>query len=125
MNIQRSVGIFFCVNGKTLLHTCSLDDASHYGDFLNYPLSHDAVWSKYYQGTYGVDFDYWPRGRIIYNIAEEKFILYYDACAEKEAVELKKQYGDAHIDIEKDEHYQCHKCNSDYADISANLPGRG
>jgi hypothetical protein len=73
----------------------------------------------------GVDFDYWPRVEL-YTILPRKSLFFITTPAQKRRpFELKKQYGDAHIDIEKDEHYQCHKCYSDYADISANLPGRG
>ena len=66
------VGIFFVVKGNLLLHNCSLDNAEKYGDFLNYPKSHMEIWDEYYYSKYKVDFDYYPRGRIIYNEQEQK-----------------------------------------------------
>lgn len=121
MILQNRVGMFFCVKGKLLLYTCTFDEAVPYGDFLNYPLSHDAIWSKYHQKENCVDFDYWPRGRLIYNRTENRFLLYYDTCAELQARELMKMFDDANVSLERDEHYQCHGCNPAYANIGSNL----
>ena len=76
------VGIFFFADGNLLLHTCPFSDALPYGDFLNYPLSHDDVWIKRYQAQYKVDFDYWPRGRIIYNTKENAYTVFYAGDAQ-------------------------------------------
>lgn len=111
------VGIFFCVEGKLLLHSCSLEDAAPYGDFLNYPMSHDEVWARNYQHRFKVDFDYWPRGRVIYNRAENKYLLYYDQCMEAQARALAKCFGDVSVELQRDEHYQCHGCNPNYSYI--------
>lgn len=77
-SIDNQVGLFFIVQNDLLLHSCMLDEGESYGDFLNYPLSHDKVWQEYYQKKYHVDFDYYPRGRIIYNKREQRYVLYYD-----------------------------------------------
>ena len=119
MSLQKSVGIFFFVKNKLLLYTCSFDKAVSYGDFLNYPLSHDVIWSKCYQKEFGVDFDYWPRGRIIYKCTEERFLLYYDACVELQARELMKRFDNVNVSLLCDEHYQCHSCNPTYVNIAS------
>ena len=31
------------------------------------------IWDKYYYKKYHVDFDYFPRGRVVYNIKENKY----------------------------------------------------
>ena len=108
------IGLFFVVNGKLLLHTCHLDDGEPYGDFINYPESHDAIWQRKYAHSYGVDFDYFPRGRIIYNRIENVYLLYHDPCVASEAEYLHGRYLQGICIIELDEHYQCHKCNKHY-----------
>ena len=114
-SLAGKVGLFFWVNGKLLLHACTLMEAQPYGSFLNYPYSHDAIWRKHYQQTCYVDFDYWPRGRIIYNPATQTYSLLYDICMMDVAREMAKAFGHAKVLMMRDEHYQCHECNMFYA----------
>lgn len=88
-SLNNHVGLFFVVRSDLLLHSCTLNEAEPYGDFLNYALSHDKVWREHYQIKYCVDFDYFPRGRIIYNKEKQLYLLYYDGCIEKEAKKYK------------------------------------
>ena len=87
MNSENSnIGpaLFFCVNGDLLFHVCSLEEAEPYGMFSNFPHSHYDVWNKNYENKYGVEFDYYPRGRVVYRssmtpifLSELPIILYY------------------------------------------------
>ena len=108
------VGIFFVVKGNLLMHNCSLDNAEKYGDFLNYPKSHMEIWDEYYYSKYKVDFDYYPRGRIIYNVKEQKYYIYYDKCLENDIKNLGIIPENEDVKLLKDYHYQCHKCNPNY-----------
>lgn len=83
------VNIFFVIKGKLIKHECENEIAQKYGDFLNYPYSHMQIWDKHHYKKYHVDFDYFPRGRVIYNIKEN-----YKICT--------------------DYHYKCHNCNKNY-----------
>lgn len=113
-SFDNQVGIFFIVRNELLLHSCELAEGETYGNFLNYPLSHDKIWREQYQKKYHVDFDYYPRGRIIYNKAEQRYILYYDGCIENETKEMQSRFSGSTCQISRDEHYQCHKCNVGY-----------
>ncbi len=108
------VGIFFVVNKQLLLHSCNLSEAEKYGYFLNYPKSHMEIWNKYYHQKYHVDFDYYPRGRIIYNTKEKIYYIYYDKCLENDIKNLDIIPTDHDVKLLKDFHYQCHKCNKNY-----------
>ncbi len=108
------VGLFFVVNNKVLLHKCELSEAEKYGDFLNYPESHMQIWDKLYYKKYKVDFDYFPRGRIIYNIKDETYYIYYDKCIEENIKELNIIPQNENYKLLRDFHYQCHKCNKNY-----------
>lgn len=105
------VSIFFYVEGKFLLHECSLEDSLKYGNFLNYRDSHFDVWNKYYYNKYQVDFDYYPRGRVIYNTVENCYYIYRDKCI-KNLDEITSKYEN--YKILDDFHYQCHNCNDEY-----------
>ena len=108
------VGIFFIVNNQVLLHKCELKEAEKYGDFLNYPESHMEIWDKYYYKKYKVDFDYFPRGRIIYNTKEQTYYIYYDKCLKETIKQLDFIPKNEKIKFLTDFHYKCHKCNKNY-----------
>lgn len=108
---QMQVGLFFFVNGEFLFSGCTLQNAEKYGDFLVYPKSHFEVWDTY---DFKVDYDYYPRGRIVYRKSDDTFIIYYDKCVESELNRISREYEQFNVRFELDEHYVCHKCNKDY-----------
>ena len=108
------VGIFFVVGGMLLIHKCSLTEAELYGDFLNYPKSHMEIWDKHYYSKYKVDFDYYPRGRVIYNTVEKTYYIYYDKCLEKIIKKLNIVPEKESKKYLHDFHYKCSKCNKNY-----------
>ena len=111
---NNQVCLFFYARGKFLIYGCNLEDAERYGDFLIYPQSHFEIWEQYYYDEYGVDFDFFPRGRVAYNQKEDKFVLYYDACIGDGINDFVKENYDVQPIIAHDEHYQCHNCNKGY-----------
>lgn len=116
------VNLFFKVKDKYLIHECSNLEALKYGDFLNYPESHFDIWNKYYYDKYYKEFDYYPRGRVIYNIKEKIYYIYHDNCIkEDELNEIIDKYKDKDYKVLLDEHYSCHNCNKDYVDIGGEL----
>lgn len=112
--LDNHVGLFFVVHNELLLHSCTLNDAEKYGDFLNYPFSHEKVWLSHYKNKHRVDFDYFPRGRIVYNRVKQQSILYYDGCIKSEAKKIQSLFPSKTCIIARDEHYQCHKCCEGY-----------
>ena len=117
-SLDGRVGLFFVVNGLLLLHTCTFEEAESNGDFLNYPDSHDNIWQNNYTHIYQVDFDYCPRGRIVYNRVKNHYLLYHDNCIADDAESLQRRYPDGKCTLMLDEHYQCRKCNENYVDIA-------
>ena len=112
--MENQVGLFFYVNGRFLFRGIDLDMAEDYGEYLTYQESHYDIWEKYYEYRYQVDFDYYPRGRVVYKKTEDTYIIYYDQCIETEIVKMKSLYAGKKIMLELDEHYQCHMCNEFY-----------
>ena len=111
---KPEVCLFFYVHGEFLIHGCTLDEAEEYGDFLVYPDSHFELWEKNYEEKYGVDFDFFPRGRVAYNKKEKKYWMYYDSCIGGEVQVLIDAYYDGEVLLKYDEHYQCHQCCVNY-----------
>ena len=72
------------------------------------------IWDKYYYAKYRVDFDYYPRGRIIYNLKEKIYYIYYDKCLENCIEKLGIIPQNEKVKLLHDYHYKCHKCNKNY-----------
>ncbi len=107
------VGLFFFIGGKFLLHFCRLEQAERYGDFLVYPHSHDEIWQRDYRKVHLVDFDFFPRGRIVYHIPDQTYWIYHDRCIPtKASAELKQRLGK--VKLKHDEHYVCCECCEEY-----------
>lgn len=113
-NSKIGPALFFCVNGKLLFHGCSMEDAEAYGVFLNFPHSHYDIWNKEYEKKYGVEFDYYPRGRVVYRSSDDTYLIYYDKCMEAYINSVTDKYEGKKLETDYDEHYQCHMCNIDY-----------
>ena len=113
-SLDGQVGLFFAAKEKLLLHICAVADGESCGGFVNYPQSHYTVWWREYYREYRVDFDFFPRGRIIFDSVKGVYLLYYDQCIVAETEKLCGRYTDGMCEVRLDEHYQCHKCNPHY-----------
>lgn len=112
--LQNQVCLFFYVNGRFLIHGCTLDEAEEYGDFLIYPGGHFDIWDKEYANRYHVDYDYFPRGRVAYNRVKQEFQILFDRCiADKMPQFAEERYTTAYT-LGLDAHYRCHRCNRGY-----------
>ena len=114
-NPQIGPALFFCVDGELLFHGCSMEEAEEYGIFLNYPHSHYDIWNDNYEQKYNVDFDYYPRGRIIYRKTDDTFLIYYDKCMEAYLGKIAEKFKNKRYELNLDEHSQCHICNKEYS----------
>lgn len=109
-----AVCLFFYINDHFLFHSCPLEKAETYGDYLIYPESHFDIWVKHYEKHYQVDFDFYPRGRVIYRKSDQTYRIYYDRCIGDEIFILIDAYYGGNVTLEYDEHYQCYRCNKEY-----------
>lgn len=68
------------------------------------------------------DYDYYPRGRVVYHGNSDTYRVFVDKCiSDKESIskiadELNLPLSKVKVDY--DEHYQCSQCNSRYENIS-------
>lgn len=118
------VGIFFKVANDLLIDSTTLETAEPYGEALQYGGHYD--FHETLEPSTPVerrfkshDYDYYPRGRVVFFPKLNKFILYADPCLiEEDMVRVITIFGlDGQVvDVASDEHYRCKNCNSFYAE---------
>lgn len=97
-----SVGIFWGIpepdhSWTILMDATSLADAEPYGDFLTHPRGHYEVWSQWRRNRTAPvasrsirraiadhEYEFFPRGRIVYNTVTGIFIVYADRRLQQE-----------------------------------------
>ena len=108
-----SVGIFWGIpepdgSWSILIDATSLAEAEPYGDFLTHPRGHYEVWTQWQKTRTAPDangfilqtiadheYEFFPRGRIVYNIATNSFILYADRHLQQDTtiMRIANQFG--------------------------------
>lgn len=117
-----NVGIFFKVADSFIVDSVALEAGEPYGDAIQYG-GHYNFHEKYEPSTVQEhrfrlhDYDYYPRGRVVYFPKRNTFILYRDPCLTDDDVQqivglfgLVKQP----VEVADDEHYRCAGCTTSY-----------
>jgi len=118
-----AVGIFWRVNGVLVVDRSTLDEAEAYGDCITHAAGHYDRWEEWrvlgaarlasigYPGHIAsTEYDQWPRGRIVYEVPTQRFVLYADRRLQKpDTVDaLKTAFGliQAKVMVRSDAHYR-------------------
>lgn len=121
------VGPFFYIKGKVCAKPIALESAKENVDgILDAELSHKALYStirtkmKLLEAIH--PYEYWPRGRVVYDKSGDKPKVFLDACIkDKDGIRTKiaKAFGfdPQRAEWSLDGHYLCHRCNPDFVDI--------
>ena len=116
------IGIFWTVDDEVLVKSISVHDATEVEGKRDSDDSHQDVWEQIClsrKNLRAFSYDHFPRGRVIYDAAEDRFHLYGDKCILKredlvnriiESMTLSNGKTDAISDI----HYRCRSCNPDF-----------
>jgi len=72
------VGIFWILPEGLLAFGVPYTAGEKYGDFINNPDGHYETWEKlrHVSGKLAEDYTAYPRGRIVYRINDQKFLVY-------------------------------------------------
>jgi hypothetical protein len=118
-----SVGIFWKIGHVLIIDHSTLDEAEAYGDCLTHATGHYERWEGwqalgasrlrslgYPDDIVTSEYDDWPRGRIVYQVPANRFVLYADrrlqtpeiTAALTEAFRLEAQT----VVIRSDAHYR-------------------
>ena len=123
-----SVGIFWGIpepdgSWTKLVDATSLAEAEPYGDFLTHPRGHYEVWTHWQktrtapvasrfilQAIADHEYEFFPRGRIVFNIGTGSFILYADRRVQQASTiaAIASEFGLAAgtFTVRSDEHYR-------------------
>jgi len=120
--MSPKVGIYFVVKGHILNESVELEQAEPYGEALQYGGHndfHEALCPKspVEHLFKKMPYDYFPRGRVVSFPAHNTFRVYFDSClSEAEIKNVIESFalGQQSVELERDEHYQCAKCNRHY-----------
>ncbi len=127
MNHHGYVGPFFFIQGSVYSGAAPIANAAQnlFGKY-DVPTSHLKLYASSIQPTLSFldalhPYDYWPRGRIVYNALSDVFEVYLDRClideesARKKIIKAFRLEGETVL-WEGDDHYLCHRCNPDFVD---------
>ena len=111
---SKLLAIFWYADGKFIGPESTLngEDVIQYGNYLQIDKDHFTEWDKYKQYTNEPreEYDYYPRGRILFNVKIHKFVVIGDKkiIDDPEVKDkLLSYYGlPVHTIFESDEHYQ-------------------
>lgn len=120
--LNTKVGIFWCVDGIIVSDAVSLKRGEPYGGAVQYGGHYDFHESlepvnPHEYRLKAHDYDYYPRGRVVFFTIKNCFALYADPCLSVEDIQkvtslfgLEKQT----VEIRGDDHYRCASCNAAY-----------
>lgn len=118
------IGCFFVINGILIPHIINLEKGEDNGIAINDKLSHFSLFYKIivpkrgekYNLSIKTDYGLFPRGRVLYLLNENKYIIYADKCIlnelkMKRTILLKYNLTNEEYEFREDEHYKCMNCN--------------
>ncbi len=117
-----NVGIFFKVANDFLIDAVPVEESEPYGDALQYGGHYD--FHEFLDPTVPLerrfkahDYDYYPRGRVVFFPKLNAFNLYADPCMTPDdinrIIDLFSLDGQA-VEVTADKHYRCSRCNRSY-----------
>ncbi|HEY9162856.1 MAG TPA: hypothetical protein VIS94_17400 [Desulfomonilia bacterium] len=125
---KPKVGIIFSVEGQVLIDSTSVNEAEKTSDYIDHPRAHSEFWEALQEVCLSegirhtiteTDYDYYPRGRVVYSIKDRMFFVYLDRCIidNHELVDeiiSRMNLSKKRCRVTTDFHYQCAFCNRNY-----------
>lgn len=113
------IGIFWEVNGELIFKTTMVSDVHSVEGIRDVDDDHFSYWDQLAISRSDLimySYDHFPRGRIVYREADNKFVIFGDRCVlsnKKFIGRLRNEFGllPRHCVVKSDGHYQCHRCN--------------
>ncbi|MGO9120685.1 MAG: hypothetical protein ACLQPD_24110 [Desulfomonilaceae bacterium] len=133
------VGIIYVIDHKIVdpsskeekelfLSTTPVKEAPDYGKFkIHERMDHSNYWDEILQAVFRkthpfylkLDYDFFPRGRVVYDTESDLYHLYLDKCIRKDAQMVSEIIREMNLPLSElkiggDIHYQCKACNKNY-----------
>ena len=104
------IGPFFYIEGNFVMHQIPIDEGEMSDFKLDNPYSHEKLYADH---CFSGDYINIPRGRVVWDMKENKAIIYIDTCIEKKksaVAKIAKLFNLHNYIVRHDEHYVCPKC---------------
>ena len=121
------IGPFFVIHNK--IYACPIEDnkgARNVEGKLDASISHKRLYQALKKRLKPLDafhpYEYWPRGRVVFNQIDHAYEIYLDACI-KDKPSIQDRIAKAFclegqtLQWRLDSHYLCHRCNPNFVDI--------
>ncbi|PPD55091.1 MAG: hypothetical protein CTY12_01925 [Methylotenera sp.] len=117
------IGIFFVVDGALISDSIPVEQGQCYGDHVEHGAHYD-YWLNLVPNTVAESlfkshaYDYYPRGRAVFDVTHHQVKLYVDRCIDTAALSTIRASFliPDNTRVSYDEHYQCHHCNQMFVD---------
>lgn len=110
---DKMVGLFFIIGNELITESEHFTKGKQEGVIYRYSKTHKEVWDELYKGKYKVEYDFYPRGEVIYELCSDSYIVYKDPCIDNSYIDkciaftIKSKYT-----IISDERFLCHACRT-------------
>jgi hypothetical protein len=108
--LNTKIGLFFIINNKIFSHTIPAETGEIRGGKFDNPYSHEQLFDDYFREGDYINF---PRGRVVWDISENRAIIYIDRCVKEFAKQIADRFNLTDYVIAYDEHYVCPNCMGD------------
>ncbi len=111
--MNKAIGVFWIFENKVFFKTQRLEDIKSINGFKDSDLSHYQVWNtvkSQHPRFYLYEYEEIPRGRVVYDIEENRFIIYCNENTLQDKISKKlilKKYKilNRNSTFKEDEHY--------------------
>ena len=111
---DKSIGIFWVFDNKVFSQVQKLEDIKSINGFKDSDLSHYQVWDRVqhqHPKFYLYSYEEIPRGRVVYDISENQFIIYCNINTLEDEISKTLILKEFHLATDKtifkeDEHYK-------------------
>lgn len=123
---EPELAVFWYVPDKDLFigDRGNMSDGIYFGDFCQLNYDHFDRWETW-RNEYrlpDVEYDYYPRGRVMFNAKIHKYVVICDPCIANDEGLRKSLCYEYRLDPRKvvwdtDEHYECNECRAGQLDM--------
>ena len=122
LKTMPSIGMFYVVGGEVTVIDMDLDSFKGDGKRHGPERAHEKVWEEALRRGTRYPYDFFPRGHVEYDDAEETSYVIMDPCLKEIMLQdpslLKKLINEFHIDIDRfkigySKEYRCKNCRGE------------
>ncbi len=103
------IGPFFYIDDRLIFNACAVETGERRGGKVDNPYSHERLFQRRGPGGDYIDF---PRGRVVWDEAAARAVVYIDPCIRTPEVleRIAQAFELTDYVVEGDVHYHCRNC---------------